>query len=56
MSIKDNIKEELLKMIELETRYLNQREVLNTEMNLDNYDTLAERNFLVRLKVFAESI
>ena len=56
MSIKDNIKEELLKMVDNEIRYLNQREVLNSQLNLDNYDTLAERNFLVRLKQFAESI
>ena len=56
MSIKENIVVELNKIIDREERYLNQREMLNVEMKLDNYDTLAERNFICELREFIKSI
>ena len=56
MSIKDNIKEELLKMINAEQELLDGRIVVNNRMRLDNYDTTCENNFLSRLKKFVESI
>lgn len=56
MSIKDNIKEELNKLISKEEDFLTHRELVNSKMNLDNYDTMAERNFLISLKKFVDSI
>ena len=56
MSIKENIKEELNKLISKEEDFLTHRELVNSKMNLDNYDTMAERNFLISLKKFVDSI
>ena len=52
MSIKDNIKEELLKMIVEERKNIDTR----LQMNGDVYEIACEGNFLDKLEKFAESI
>ena len=56
MSIKDNIKEELLKRINDELDIVEKRMQLNNIMHMSNFDALAEQIFLENLKQFAESI
>ena len=56
MSIKDNIKEELLDYINTEQKYLDMRIALNNETNADNFDCQCEQSFLNSLKEFAKSI
>ena len=55
MSIKDNIKEELLRLIKIEEQYLLQRHISATSE--DEYREInSEQHFLDKLKKFAESI
>ena len=56
MSIKDNIKEELLNIINEEEVRLSQRIQLNIVAYNDNYDASCESCFLGKLKRFVESI
>ena len=56
MSIKENIKEELLEYINTEQKYLDMRIAMNIESNNDNFDCQCEQSFLKSLLEFAESI
>ena len=56
MSIKENIKEQLLDYINTEQKYLDIRIALNNESNNDNFDCQCEQSFLTSLKEFADSI
>ena len=53
--IKENIKQELLKMIEDEKRLIYYRRV-NANYLEENYQIRAEENFIERLERFAKSI
>ena len=54
-SIKDNIKQELLKRIYEEEDTLMQRQALS-ESASESYQCTCERNFLAKLKEFVESL
>ena len=54
-SVKDNIKEELLKLIYQEEDSLMQRQVL-CDSAQEAYQCTCERNFLNKLKTFGESL
>lgn len=54
-SIKDNIKDELLKLIYQEEEVLMQRQAL-CDSPQEAYQCTCERNFLNKLKKFGESI
>lgn len=56
MSIKDNIKCELLEMIRDEEDLLTRRQELNAKTHCDNYDAQCEDAFLQKLKKFVNSI
>ena len=56
MSIKDNIKCELLEIIKDEEELVNKRIEVNIRTNSDNYDASCERRFIDKLKKFVESI
>lgn len=55
MSIKDNIKEELLKLIKIEEQHLLQRHICATSVG-EYREIHSEQHFLEKLKKFAESI
>lgn len=55
-SIKDNIKEELLKIVSEEEIRLQQRMQLNIALNQDNFDTHSEEKFIEKLRKAIESI
>ncbi|MBO7732133.1 MAG: hypothetical protein J6S67_06265 [Methanobrevibacter sp.] len=55
MSIKDNIKEELLRLISLERETLYARRNYVTDMS-EHYQIVCEENFLDKLEKFANSI
>ena len=54
--IKENIKEELLKMIKQEMKSAEDRRTMNMVCCEDKYDVECELRFLEKLKNFAESI
>ena len=54
-SIKDNIKEELLRMIEEEKKNIYYRRI-NASYLEENYQIQAEENFIDRIERFANSI
>lgn len=56
MTIKDNIKEEILKRIETERKNLERRIEVNEVMKLDCFDANAEMKFLDELEKFVNSI
>ena len=56
MSIKDNIKEELLKMINHEKEKLEFRININNLTHTDTFDCQCEEKFLHELSKFVESI
>lgn len=53
--IKENIKQELLKMIEDEKKLIYYRRV-NTSYSEENYQIQAEENFIEKLERFVKSI
>lgn len=56
MTIKDNIKVELFKLINDEENNLERRVQINAISKNDNYDNFCEKQFIDRLKDFIESI
>lgn len=56
MSIKDNIKCELLEIIRDEEDLLTRRQEVNARTSSDNYDASCEDAFLQKLKKFVQSI